>query len=292
MLRRSFLQTAIAPAFLRGASLTPRERIDRALAGRDVDRTPYSFWHHFHLADPDRHARVTLEYHSKFRTDLVKVMSDFPFPQPAGAWYELKPLANPFPRQIRALGLIRDGLHDQKYFVETLFNAWNVAEKLSSPRKVRQLKKENPTALLEALSAITESECNHVHRALQAGAAGVFLSIANAKAAVLSPGDYSRFSAPFDRRILEAASGARLNVMHLHVEPGYLDLFQGFPAAVLNYSLHASRIPLAAMRRHFDSKRQSNPSGQAPALVMQWKGGRTGAGSGGWATPESRGSRA
>jgi hypothetical protein len=37
-------------------------------------------------------------------------------------------------------------------------------------------------------------------------------------------------------------------------------------------------------------KRQSNPSVQAPALVMQWKGGRTSAGSGSWATPESRGS--
>jgi transposase len=40
----------------------------------------------------------------------------------------------------------------------------------------------------------------------------------------------------------------------------------------------------------FEGKRQSNPSVQAPALVMQWKGGRTSAGSGSWATPESRGS--
>jgi len=42
----------------------------------------------------------------------------------------------------------------------------------------------------------------------------------------------------------------------------------------------------------FERKRQSNPSVQVPALVMQWKGGRTSAGSGSWATPESRGSRA
>ncbi len=252
MRRRSFLMTAIAPALLRGASLTPRERIDRALKGQDLDRPPFSFWHHFHLDDPVRHATATLDYHSRFRTDLVKVMSDFPYPRPAGAWHDLRPVDNPFPQQIRSLELIREGLNGQKYFLETVFNSWNVAEKLSSPGQVRQLMRQKPAVLLAALDAITESQCHHVEKVLATGAAGIFLSVANATQSVLSPREYRKFSAPFDRRVLEAASRARFNIIHLHVEPTHLDLFQGFPAEIVNYSLHVSRIPLAEMRRRYN----------------------------------------
>ena len=60
-------------------------------------------------ADGRGHAKATLDYHWKFKTDIVKVMSDFAYPKPAGNWYELKALENPFPEQIRALELIKSG---------------------------------------------------------------------------------------------------------------------------------------------------------------------------------------
>ena len=63
----------------------------------------------------------------------------------------MKPLENPFPDQIRALELIRQGLNGDAYFVETIFNPFNVAEKLSSREDVRRLRDENPQALLDAL---------------------------------------------------------------------------------------------------------------------------------------------
>src|SRR5688500_2788826 len=119
--RRRFLATSaaafaadalLALATLHGAALSPRERIDRALAGRDVDRLPISLWHHFGLEQdgPARHAQATLAFHRDYRTDLVKVMSDFPFPTPAGAWHEVRATDDPFPQQIQALTTIRDAL--------------------------------------------------------------------------------------------------------------------------------------------------------------------------------------
>lgn len=234
-----------------GAALGRKERIDRAMQGAGVDRPPFSFWQHFRLATAEAHAEATLDFHRRYRTDLVKVMSDFRYPKPAGKWYELKPEANPFPQQIRALELIRDGLQGAAYFIETVFNPWRVAQKLSSSEEVRRLKEEMPQALLDALDAITQSEINHARLALAAGAEGVFLSVDGAVAAELSPEDYAKFSAPFDKRILEAVSGARLNVLHIHVEPEYLGLFHGFPAAILNYSQRVSGIPMAEVRRQF-----------------------------------------
>jgi uroporphyrinogen decarboxylase len=251
--RRYFLLTTAAALAHGGASLSKTERVRRALAGRDLDRPPFSFWHHFGLKTPEDHASATLKFHRDYRTDIVKVMSDFPYPKPAGNWWELKPEANPFAPQIRALELIRDGVKGEAPIIETLFNPWNVAEKLSSKQEVLRLMREKPQALLDALEVITTSEINHVRRALKAGAAGVFLSVANANAAALTRADYERFSMPFDRRIMEAASAGWLNFLHVHVEPGYLDLFRDFPAPVFNYSAHVSGIPIAEVRKTYAS---------------------------------------
>jgi uroporphyrinogen decarboxylase len=252
MHRRDFIAATAAAAVLGAqARLTPGERVDRALAGKDLDRPPFSFWHHFGLKSPDEHATATLRFHRDYRTDIVKVMSDFPYPKPAGKWYELKPDPNPFAPQIKALELIRTGLGGGAPYVETIFNPWNVAEKLSSRQEVLRLKDENPTALLHALDVITASEINHAKLAVSGGAAGVFLSVANADGASLSRADYEKFSLPFDRRVLEAVSGARLNILHVHVAPAYLDLFQRFSAQVFNYSLHVSKIPVTDVRKRF-----------------------------------------
>jgi len=250
MLRRSFLFGA-AVSIARGSALNRKVRVDRALEGRDVDRPPFSFWHHFGLKTAEDHARATLDFHRQYRTDFVKVMSDFAYPHPAGKWYELKVESNPFPAQIRALELIRNGLDGQTYFIETLFNPFNVAEKLSSPEEVRRLKNEKPQALLDALDVITQSEIRHAKRALATGAAGILLAVANANDAAMSRDDYVRFSAPFDRRILEAVRTARLNILHLHTDRDQLSVFRDFPAAAINYSLHVTGIPISDVRRDF-----------------------------------------
>jgi uroporphyrinogen decarboxylase len=255
--RRRFLAQAMAvPALLASdarASLSHKERVDRAMAGSPVDRPPFSFWHHFGLTTPEAHAQATLEFHRAYRTDIVKVMSDFPYPKPPGKWYELKVESNPFAPQIRALELIRDGLRGDAYFIETIFNPWNVAQKLSSKEEVLRLKEENPQALLDALDVITQSEILHARRALATGASGLLVSVANANKEEMSPADYEKFSRPFDRRIFEATSGAKLNILHLHVQPGYLDFFRDFPAPIVNYSQQVSGIPIADVRRRFSS---------------------------------------
>jgi uroporphyrinogen decarboxylase len=181
--RRNLLLGSAAAIALRGASLTSKERVDRALDGQDVDRTPFSFWHHFlDTTQPgEQHAQSTLAFHEKFHTDLVKVMSDYPYPKPKAEWYALKEEKNPFPQQIVALEKIRHGLGGQAYFVETLFNPWKVAENLSSVEEVRKLQREKPQALLDALDVIAKSEANHARRSIAAGAAGVFVAIANAQ---------------------------------------------------------------------------------------------------------------
>jgi len=255
MLRRNFLLTAAAvrPLLRGAAALSRKERVDRALAGKDVDRPPFSLWHHFGLKTAQEHAARTLEFHRAYRTDFVKVMSDFDYPKPAGKWYELKVNPNPFPDQIRSLELIRDGLNGDGYMLETVFNPFNVAQKLSSKDEVLRLMKEKPQALLDALDVITQSEILHAKRALSTGAAGILFSVANANQKELSPAEYEKFSRPFDKRFMEAVADARLNFLHLHVEPAYLPHVRDFKGPVVNYSMHVSGIPIGDMRREYPS---------------------------------------
>lgn len=248
--RRAFLLSSTAPLLARGApSLTSRQRVDRALQGQDVDRSPFTFWHHFlDSAKPGgQHAQSTLDFHRRFHTDLVKVMSDYEYPKPKAEWFELKIEQNPFQQQLRALEVVRDGLGGGAHFLETVFNPYNQAEKLSSREAVLRLKQEHPQRLLDALDAIAQSEANHARRAIAAGASGIFLAIANS-----ADPDYAKFSEPFDRLILEAVRSSPLNVLHIHGDKIDLPRFyHGWAAAGINYSTHGTGIPMATVRQQY-----------------------------------------
>jgi uroporphyrinogen decarboxylase len=252
--RRQFFLYAATAANVRGAAITHKDRIDRALKGQEPDHLPFTFWYHFHdeTKPASEHAKNTLEFHRKFRTDLVKVMSDYPYPKPKGAWYELKVEQNPFAEQVRALELIRDGLDGRAYFIETMFNPWQVAEKISSKEDVLKLKAEKPQKLLDALDVIAKSQANHSKRAVAAGAGGIFLSITNAQDDIMTRADYARFSEPFDRMVLDAVSSAPLNTLHLHGDKIYFEPFyKPWPATVINYSVHGTGVSMATVRKNY-----------------------------------------
>jgi uroporphyrinogen decarboxylase len=292
--RRRFLAgSLVAPALLSGrATLTAKERVDRALKGQEPDRTPFTFWRHFHdeSKSPEKHAEATLNFHRRYRTDLVKVMSDYHYPRPKGSWRNARVEENPFPQQIRALELIRDGLGGEAYFVETIFNPWYVAEKLSSREQVLTLMRTKPQALMNALETIAKSEANHARRALAAGASGIFLAIQNAQTGVLSEAAYAKFSEPFDKMVLAAAASAPLNILHLHSDAALGDhlyaerFYQGWPVAAINYSSVGTRVGVAELRRKFsgvimaglDERRFGELS--KLELVDQWTEARKAAG--------------
>jgi uroporphyrinogen decarboxylase len=106
--------------------------------------------------------------------------------------------------------------------------------------------------LLTALEAIAKSEAAHAKRALDSGASGIFLAIANAQDGILTEAEYAKFSEPFDRMVLDGAKSAPLNVLHLHGDKVYLNRFlKGWPPAVVNYSQHSTGVDIAVLRKQF-----------------------------------------
>ncbi len=222
--------------------MTGAERVSRALRGEDLDRPPFTFWHHFHLEQHpgERLAEATLAFHRTWRTDLVKVMNDYPYPRP------LRIEPNPFPEQLRALDIIREALNGRTWFVDTLFNPYNRARKTFGLPELLRMQQEEPQKLLDALEVIARSEANHARHALAAGAAGIFLAIEMCD-------DYTRFGEPFDKMVLEAAADAPMNILHLHGDHIDWSRFAtGWPAAAINYSIATTRIAPADARRQYE----------------------------------------
>lgn len=270
--RRNFLQlagTLAAASSARYPLLASRksqmnkvERVKAALRGERVDRVPFTCWHHFGLEKQpgEKHAEATIEFYRKFDVDLLKVMSDFPYPAPEGLerissledWQRLEPLKNPFPEQIKALRLINKELNGHALFVETVFHSWNVAEKLSSKKDLIQLKENDPKLFKKVLRTISESQANHARQALDAGAAGIFLAVAAADQFVTDAQDYAKMGRESDLIILDAVKDkGLLNILHVHGKKPHWDTLVTYPVQVMNYSVQGTGVGLAEARRKF-----------------------------------------
>jgi uroporphyrinogen decarboxylase len=270
--RRAFLKTSgwIPLAFLASRSVWPfpkpqmskLDRVKAVLRGDRVDRLPFTFWHHFGLEKQpgEKHAEATLAFYRKYDLDLIKIMSDFPYPLPNGVekleaaedWQKLEVLKSPFPEQIKALKLIHKDVKGQAPFVETIFQSWTVAEKLSSKSTVRKLREQDPGLLKKVLRTISESQANHARLALESGAAGIFLALAAADDAVMDRQEYLKHLRESDLIILDAVKDkGYLNILHLHGNKVHLDSVANYPVQVINYSVYGTKTDLSLAKRQF-----------------------------------------
>jgi uroporphyrinogen decarboxylase len=250
-------------------SLTHKERVDRALRGEELDRPPFTFYHHYKRPTAPLEAQDHLEFHRRYNTDIVKVMNDFDYPHSkTGKWHELKPLGLPFPDQLETLKVVRDGLNGDAYFIDTIYGPYMTAmilfqsqsifagkpksEELEDNqiRSLHAFQQANPEAWHNALEAITQSTINHIRRAKDIGASGALVSVFNAESKFGSVADYKQFTRPYDKRVFDALADTKLSVLHLHyLERPYLDQFRDFHAPVLQYSVKTSGISIAEVRK-------------------------------------------
>lgn len=243
--------------------LSPKiKRIKALLAGKKPDRPPFTFWHHFHLQDfpGEKHAETTLDFYRRYDLDLLKVMSDFPYPGPGAGgkivheedWEKLAVLENPYPEQINALKLIQSELKGEAFFVETIFQPWRVAEKISSKATVRTLLKEKPELLRHALMTIGGSLANHARLACKTGAAGIFLAVTAADEEIMGIDVYREIVKPSDLLVLSAVPHKEaINVLHVHGSHPHWEELVDLPVAVVNYSIRETGVELEWVASRF-----------------------------------------
>lgn len=224
------------------------ERVDRVLAGDQVDYPPIALWYHFGVqhGGGEQFARITLEYFQHYDFDFLKVMNDYYYPTPKGldavrTKADLQKFTTfdvercEWREQFKALRIISRELKGRAYFIDTVFDPWQSIRRSVAGENMEHLVKDEPDALHAALTAVTENLIAYSIKAIEIGAAGVFMSVPAAKE-IVSRDVFLTFVKPYAEKVFSAISGlGRMNVAHIHGDDLYMDDCLDFPVNVFSW---------------------------------------------------------
>ncbi len=245
--------------------MSKRERLEATIRGEAADRAPVALWRHFpgDDQDPAQLAASTVAFQRQYDFDFIKVtpassfcvrdwgVEDYWLGNEEGTReYQHHPVRTPehwlaLPRlepekgalggQLRCLELIHEAVGDEVPFIQTIFNPLSQAKNLVGKQNLLAHVRENPVAVRTGLEAITATTVRFIEAARKRGIAGIFLAVQHASYELFCEQEYEEFGMPFDRRLLEAADGLWLNVLHLHGNRVMFDLLADYPVQVLNW---------------------------------------------------------
>lgn len=262
-------------------AMSKQERLMAAIGGEAVDRPPVALWRHFPGDDqrPGDLAQATVAFQRRYDFDFVKVTPASSFcirgwevqdrwvgslegtreytahpVQSPEDWHRLRPLdptQGTLGAQLRCLRRIADELAGQVPFIQTIFSPLAQAKNLLGPGRLPVYVRRYPDALRAGLEAITETTVRFVTAACETGIAGVFYAVQHAQYGLLGEEEYVAFGRPDDLRVLEAAQGLWLNVLHLHGTDVMFDLLADYPVQVVNWHDRETWPSLAEAQSRF-----------------------------------------
>ncbi|RMF87099.1 MAG: uroporphyrinogen decarboxylase [Nitrospinota bacterium] len=254
------------------AGMSKKERVQAALQGQEVDRPPVSFWRHFFEKETSAEglAEAMLTFQQRFDWDFMKVnpracyhvedwgcrfrFSGDPHTAPVllepavrtvQDWEKitvLPPDQGALGEQLQALKLIKEGLQDEIYFLETIFTPLSIAGRLiGSEAAMKEQMQNHPEAVHAALERITETYRRFARACLEVGASGIFFATtAWASYELLTDAEYAEFGRPYDLKVLEAVQDAEFNLLHVCRSRNMLYRLADYPVHAINW---ASRDP-------------------------------------------------
>ncbi|HUX13531.1 MAG TPA: uroporphyrinogen decarboxylase family protein [Spirochaetia bacterium] len=245
--------------------MTKTERIDRTLAGKEVDRTPISFWYHFGVQHEggERIAELSLAFLRHYDLDWLKLMHDYFYPMPKGA-LELSTVddlskidrfdiaLSDWNEQLKAIDIIARELSGNTYFIDTIFDPWQVLLRNLVGEHLGELVEARPQAVLDALEIVSDNIISYCKAAFKLGCNGIFMSTFGSKKQM--PLDrYLKFAKPFALKVFEAVKTlGNMNTVHVHDEGIYVDNVLDFPVPIISYEdRHPSNPSMPEMRRKF-----------------------------------------
>lgn len=240
-------------------AMTRRERVEAAVHGRDVDRVPICFWHHFRpKGSPRRLANATADFFGRFDLDVFKIMPDIPYPFPrnsireVGDWDLLAPL-DPFEGNmgwfLETVPTLRDILGDDTPIIVTVFSPFTRAMQFAGIETIRAHVEEEPGQVHHGLSTIARNLGAFCKAAIDYGADGIFLAVQGGNDGLLSHERYVEFAKPYDFMVLEECRAGWLNVVHAHGERDlFIDDYLQYPMGALSWSDRITGLSLQEVR--------------------------------------------
>jgi uroporphyrinogen decarboxylase len=251
---------------LNSKGLSKRERLERTLAGEEVDRPPACLWRYWPGDDqrPVDFAQALVDFQRAYDWDFVIVPPDDSFliadygtrdhwqgavdgrrahlshtiTRPAN-WIDLHlldPGRGALARQIEALHLLREELGEDVPYIQTIPSPLSQAAGLAGWPALREHLRRHPTQLQDAVNTFTDNTLRFIDALRRTRIDGIFYIIDHADYALLSREEYEKFGRPYDLRILTDLPGSLwLNAVHLRGELPMFDVFVNYPVRMLSW---------------------------------------------------------
>jgi uroporphyrinogen decarboxylase len=129
--------------------------------------------------------------------------------------------------------------------LHTIFSPLSVVAWLAgTPPQFIQMATAGGEAAHAALAAATETLSAYARASIDEGAAGIFYApLTWASRDTCDDAFYAEFGRPYDLKVLEAASGADFNVLHVCRNHNMLDALLDYPVAAFNWADHGDGNP-------------------------------------------------
>ena len=245
-----------------------RERLERAIAGEQVDQVPAALWRHW-PGDDQRAAdlaQAVLAFQRTYDWDFINVMPSNTFsvldygvqdqwagnpdgtrecPRPLITksldWTNLRAL-DPYRgflgKQLECLRLIEDGLAgDKTPVVQTIYHPLAQAQLLAGHKMLIRHMRTQPDRLHTGLNTITESTLRFVEELKRLGhMSGISYVTSYADYDMMSVDEYQVFGLPYDRKIIDSLpSRWWLNIVQLGKEAPMFKLVDHYNLQVINW---------------------------------------------------------
>lgn len=261
------------------ATWSKRRRLEATILGEPVDRPPVALWRHWPGDDQDAAAQAAahLKWQQDYDWDLIKVSPASSYclvdwgaedrwegaaegtrtyvdrvvhhPDDWERLQVLDPGTGMLATQIEALRLLGRELENQKGgeppFIATIFSPLAQAKNLAGQERMLSHLRSNPDSFHIGLNTITASTIAYIEAAKATGIAGIFFAVQHARYELMGQEEYASIALPYDQRILEAASGLWLNMIHIHGDDSIIfELASQYPVQIFNWHDRDSGISL------------------------------------------------
>jgi len=250
--------------------MNKKERVQAALAGKQVDRPPIALWRHWPVDDQNAGllAERALDYQQRYDWDFIKIppsstycIDDYGAQHdykalPSGRWLlgertyservikqmndwdRIEPLdvyKGTYGRMLQCLKMVIGRRKPDIPVIVTVFNPIGMARFLAGDEVYAAHLRREPERLTRALKALTATCASFVRACIAEGADGIFLSTAAASYDVMSVAEHDRFGRSYDLEVLAAAAGGWFNMLHIHGQQPMFAELADYPVSAVNW---------------------------------------------------------
>lgn len=242
------------------------EKIQKAIKGEQLAEVPFSFWTHMPKIDrnPEEIAEASYQLYKQFDLDFIKTMNNgmyavedygtsIDFSDVAkggvakvietpirhyGDWANLPNLSieeGILNRELVHLKKVLEKMNGEAPVVMTIFSPLTTADKLAQGKISSYLKQDEEGLVHQALGKIAAVTAHLAERAIDMGAAGIYLASQMSSYDKLTEEEYKQYGIPYDLKVLKGAEKGWFNSLHAHGENIMFDLLKDYPVDVFNW---------------------------------------------------------